>query len=191
MTISAPQQTALEQASVSVAYFVEFHFAAGTLRVNTTNQIMTWGGYDWIGLGSLGTISSIEESEGMEPKSMTFTLNAAQSSILAIGVGAVENYRGLPVKMYFCPLNVDYTLLGTPEICWRGLMDTIGLGINGEEGSIALKCETSAYGLKRRQVLRLNAAQQKLNYPTDTGFDYQNSLIAQPALWLSKSFQAV
>lgn len=191
MTISAPQQTALEQPSVSVAYFVEFQFASATLRVNTANQVMTWGGYDWIGLGSMGTISSVEESEGLEPKSMTFTLNAAQQSILAIGVGTVENYRGLPVKMYFCPLNTDFTLLGTPELCWRGIMDQMGVGINGEDGSIALKCETSAYGLKRRQILRMNAAQQKLKHPTDTGFDYLNSLISQPALWLSRRFQTV
>jgi hypothetical protein len=43
--------------------------------------------------------------------------------------------------------------------------------------------------LKRQPALRLNAAQQKKRYPTDTGFDYLTDLIANPQVWLSKKFQ--
>ena len=130
----------------------------------------------------------MEESEGTESKSLTFTLNLAQASYLSLAVGNVEEYRGKAAKMYFAPLDESFQLIGTPVLCWRGIMDTMAVSIEGQEGSIQLKCETSAYGLKRQPGLRLNAAQQKQRYPTDTGFDYLTDLIANPVVWTSKKF---
>jgi len=188
---TASQQTALEKPTARVAYFQELSFVSGTLRVCTYNQTFTWGGYDWIGLGSLGKISPISESEGVASSSMTFGLNVAQLPVLALAVGPVEDYRAQDAKLYFCPLDSVGKLIDTPEIAWRGIMDTMTVGVEGESGQIMLKCETSAYGLKRRPTQRINAAQQKQRYPTDTGFDYLNDLIANPQLWLSKKFQTI
>lgn len=190
MTTTA-QQTALEKPVAREAWFVELQFAGGTVRVCSFGQTFTWGGYDWIGLGAVGRISPLDESAGVASSSMTFSLNVAQVSILALALGPVEDYRGLPAKLYFCPLDESGVLIDTPELCWRGLMDTMQVGVDGEEGQVALKCETSAYGLKRRPSLRLNAAQQKQRYPTDTGFDYLTDLIANPQMWLSRKFQQI
>jgi hypothetical protein len=188
-TLSAPQQAQLEKAVTGTVYFVELRFRDSTQYLCSSNINITWGGYEWMGLGTIGGISPIEESEGVESKSLTFTLNIAQVSILSLAVGDVEQYRGRAAKMYFCPLNESFQLIGTPQQCWRGIMDTMSVGIEGEEGSIQLKCETSAYGLKKVPGLRLNAAQQKVKHPTDTGFDYLTDLIANPTVWLSKKFQ--
>lgn len=190
MTLSAAQQTATEQASVRTVYFVEFQFLSGTQYLSTANQNIAWGGKEYIGLGTVGDISSVEEGEGVEAKSLTFTLNVAQPSVLALAIGAVEEYRGRSAKLYFCPLDEGFVPIGTPELCWRGIMDTMSVGMDGEQGSITLKCETSALGIKRRPTFRLNAAQHKLKNPADTGLDYLTDLIASPQLWLSKRFQA-
>lgn len=190
MTTSA-QQTALEKPVVHAAWFVEFFFVSGTLRLCSYGATYTWGGYDWIGLGSLGKISPVDEASGVASSAMMFGLNVAQPSVLALAVGNVEDYRGQPAKLYFCPLDENGVLIDTPEICWAGLMDSMSVGIDGEEGQITLKCETSSYGLKRRPSMRLNAAQQKQRHPTDTGFDFLNNLIAQPQLWLSRKFQQI
>jgi len=147
------------------------------------------GGYDWIGLGALGGIGSVEESDSLDAKSLQFTLNSAQLEWLALAVGDVNEYRGRTAKLYFCPLDENYNLIGAPELCWRGSMDSISIGIEGEEGSIILKCEGAAYGLRKRKPLRLNAAQHKSIYPVDTGLDYLTDLIAHPQLWLTKTFQ--
>lgn len=189
MTITAPQQAALEKAAVRTVYFVEFYFQHATLRINTTNRTITWGSSDWTGLGSVSNISTLEESEGLESKSLSFTLNVTDTAWLALAVGVTEEYRGRAANMYFCPLDESFNIIDTPTLCWSGIMDTVCVGINGEEGSIILKCETAAYGLKRQPSLRLNSAQHKLKHPSDTGFDYLTDLIANPVLWLSKKFQ--
>ena len=187
---TANQQAAFEKPVVPAAWFVEMEFSSGTLRICSYTQTYTWGGYDWTGLGSVGTISSIVESTGSGAAAMTFGLNIAATALLALGVGVVEDYRGRNAKLYFCPLDSTGNLIDTPELCWRGRMDVMTSSVDGEDGQIVLKCETSSFGLKRSSM-RLNAAQQKQRYPTDTGFDYLNSLISDPQVWLSKKFQQI
>jgi hypothetical protein len=189
VSLSAPQQTELQKAVTRAVYFVQLEFASSTQYLCTANITLTWGGHDWLGFGTVGGISPIEESEGVESRALTFTLNVAQQSVLALAVGSVEEYRGRVAKMYFCPLDESFQLVGTPQLCWRGIMDLMAIGVDGEEGKITLKCETSAYSLKKQPNLRLNAAQHKKRYPNDTGFDYLNDLIANPAVWLTKAFQ--
>jgi hypothetical protein len=147
--------------------------------------------HTWTGLGTVIGMDAIEESDSLDAKALSFSLNHAQPSWLALSVGPVEDYRGLPAKLYFCPLDEGFQLVDTPELCWRGIMDTVTVGLEGEEGKITLKCETSAYALKRSASLRYNAAQQKNKYPADTGLDYLTDLIANPQLWLSKKFQQI
>lgn len=187
--MDSTQQTALEQASVRVVYFVEFYFASGTIYLCSASQPITIMGHTYTGVGSLGTISSVEESSGMEARALSFTLNCSQTSWISLAIGDVEEYRGRAAKMYFVPLDSGFVPIGTPELCWRGIMDTMAMGIEGDSGSIILKCESTAYALKRKATLRLNPAQHKRQYPSDTGFDYLTDLIANPQLWLSKKFQ--
>ena len=189
MSLDVNQQAELEKAVTRTVYFAEFQFRSSTQYLSSANQTLTWGGHDWRGFGTIGGVSPIEESEGVESHALTFTLNVAQLSILALAVGEVEEYRGRAAKLYFCPLNESFQLVGTPQLCWRGIMDLMAVAVEGEEGKITLKCETSAYGLKRVPALRLNAAQHKKRHPNDTGLDYLNDLIANPTVWLSQKFQ--
>ena len=191
MTLSATQQTAIERPVARIAYFLELQFVSGTLYLCNSNTTFNWGGHDWLGLGSLGKISPVDESAGVNSSAMMFGLNVAQVSVLALALVDVADYRGQPAKLYFCPLDEQFRLIDTPELCWRGMMDTMSIGIDGEEGQVSLKCETSAYGIRRRPSMRLNAAQQKQRYPTDTGFDFLTDLLANPQLWLTRKFQQI
>jgi hypothetical protein len=186
---TAAQNAELAKPVTRVVYFVQFDFATATSRLSTANIPITWGGFEWAGVGTLGSIGAVEESDGLESKPLNFTINAAQPAWLSLALGDVEEYRGRKATMYMCPLNDSFQMVGTPERCWSGIMDTLNVGINDESGSISLRCETSAYGLKRRPALRLNAAQHKKANPTDTGLDYLNGLISNPAVWLSARFQ--
>ena len=188
--MTTPQQNAeLAKAVARVVYFVELRFASETSRLSTANVSLTWGGYQWAGIGALATIGTVEESDSVESKPLNFTVNAAQQSWLALAVGPVEEYRGRDAIMYMCPLDESFQMVGLPERCWSGTMDMLTVGVNDDSGTITLKCETSAYGLKRRAPLRLNAPQHRKDHPTDTGLDYLNDLISNPAVWLSAKFQ--
>ncbi|HQS59724.1 MAG: hypothetical protein B7Y56_03000 [Gallionellales bacterium 35-53-114] len=196
MTLTVNQQAELEKPVTRLAFFVEFHFLSGIVYLSSLGQTITWGGHDWLGFGAIGNISPVNEAQGTAASALTFTLNVAQLEWLALATGDTAEYRGRDAKLYFCPLNEQFQLIDPPVICWRGTMDTQQVGIDGAQGeatgSISLKCETSAYGLKRKSALRLNAAQHKQKYPTDLGFDYLTDLIGNPDnnLWLTKRFQS-
>jgi hypothetical protein len=190
MTTTTSQQAALEKANATLVYFAEFQFSTAPLYLSTFNQPLNWGGHDWIGLGHLASIGSVEESDGLEPKALNFTLSASDPSLLALAAGPVEQYRGRDAKLYMCPLNDQYQQIDTPILCWRGIMDMMSIGIDQDgAGQIILKCETSSYGLKRQPSLRMNHQQQKSRHEGDRGFEYLEKLIAEPAVWLSKKFQ--
>ena len=190
MILSAEQQTALEGPAIKTVYFAQFDFLSASVYVCSANIGISWGGHDWIGLGGVGGISSITSTEGTESQAVNFVLNIAQQQYLAMAVGEVSQYRGLPATLYFCPLDEELQLISTPQIAWKGFMDSLAISIEGEEGTINLKCETSVHGLRKPSWLRLNAARQKYKDPRDTGFDYLVDLIARPHIWMSKKFQA-
>jgi hypothetical protein len=189
MTITTTQQTALEVPSTSTVFFVEMQFLSSTQYFCTANVSLTWGGHTWLGVGTISAISNITEADGITSQALTFTLNCADPSWLGIAAGPSNEYSGRPAKMYRCPLDANFVLIDTPERCWNGVMDQMTIGVDGETGQIGLKCETGAFSLKRASSLRMNSAQQRLKYPTDTGFGRVESLIANPTLWLSKKFQ--
>lgn len=191
MTVSAEQQAALEKPVARVVYFAEFDFASGMQRVCTAMQSMQWGGHLWLGMGTIGGISAIEETGGMAPRALNFTINVAQQSWLTLAIGPSSEYCGRSAKLYMCPLDENFRLIGAPVRCWTGKMQTVAISAEGEEGKITLNCETSAFDLKRASGMRLNAAQHKKKYPTDQGLDYLNDLIAKPQTWLSKRFQQI
>lgn len=187
--LSAPQQAANEKANIRTAYFLELQFAGGTSYLCSFDRSYTWGGHTWSGLGQIMALSPVENSEGTKPNPLRITL-AVEPAWLAKAVGPVEEYRGKKSLMYVCPLDDNYRLIGTPQLAWRGKMDTVVIGIDGPAGSIVIGCETAVLGLRRRSSLRLNAAQHKARYPGETGFDYLVDLLANPQTWISKKFMA-
>jgi len=195
--VTEDQQAALEKPAVRVVYFVEFQFASGTQRVCTFNMSYDWNGHTWLGLGMIGDISPIEQGGGAAPKALKFVLSAADPALIALAAGPADEYRRRKVKMWFCPLDENYRMIGEPELCWSGTMSTMAIEVPAAKpgetanSTIGLQCETAANGLRRPANFRLNPAQHKQRYPGDLGCDYLPDLIARPALWLSKKFQRI
>ena len=188
-SVSPAQQVAFEKAVVPWAFFVEMQFVSGTQRLCNFNQNFDWGGFTWNSLGGAGSIGEIRSTEKVEPAPVTLSLSVAQAEWLALSVGAVEDYRGRTVKIYQCPLTEQYQLIDTPMLAWEGDMDLIAISVEGEAGSVTMRCEPAAKRLRRRNALRVNAQQQRQRYPYDAGFDFQAQLLASPVTWLSTTFQ--
>ena len=121
MTLTASQQLELEKPVTRFVYFVAFYFVSGTAYVCTAGQTITWGGHDWLGLGSVGSISQVEEAAGAASSALNFGLNIAQPSWLAESIGAVEDYRGQPAKMYM--LSLIHILIPLMQVMTDTMLD--------------------------------------------------------------------
>lgn len=195
--LTANQKAAFAQPLATEAYFVEMRFKSGTAYVCNFNKNYDWGGRTWTGLGSLGSISAIKATLKVEPHPVILGLAVAQVAWLALAIGDVTEYRGRAVRIYACPLDESYLLVDDPVLVWAGSMDVMTASTaqrssgtkDNVEGSISVRCEPAGSRLRRRNAYRVNAAQQKQLHPSDTGFDYQVALLADPQVWLSRKFQ--
>lgn len=181
----------MESAHVPWIVFCEMFFLAATYRFTNSNVTIAWGGHDWVGVGALGDISEVKTSEKIEPSALTLSLNLAQTPWRELGFGNVNEYRGRAVNIYRAPLDTSRNVIDNPILEWSGTMDVIALSAEGTNGSISLRCEPQIKALRRPSNFRVNAAQQAVRFPADTGFERHESLINNPTLWLSKNFQRV
>lgn len=191
MSITPTQQAAMEKSHVQWLALVEMFFSTNTYRFTNSNVTLQWGGHDWVGVGALGDISDIKSSEKIEPSAITLSLSLAQTPWRELGFGQVSEYRGRLVNIYRAPLDSSGQIIDDPILEWSGTMDVLALSAEGNSGSLSLRCEPQIKMLRRPSNFRVNAAQQAVRYPNDTGFERHESLINNPQTWLSKNFQRI
>lgn len=189
LNLTTGQQTALEGRYTGMTVFMSLAFTSGTIRVSTWNIDLVWGGFTWSGMGNLAHIQEIKDTEKLEASPIDASLNVSNATLLSLAITSAEAYRGKAAIIYLGPMT-DGVLVGTPIMCWTGYMDVMAVQYNADgTGLISVRCKPLTDKLNRPSGLRASHEQQKLILSTDLGFEYQNSLITDPQLWLSKKFQ--
>ncbi len=176
---------------------VEMQFGSGTLRLTPYPLTLTAMGQTWTGLGTIGQVGELRESEDGAAEKLTLTLSPVDLSTLALAMGNPTNYQDRPVRIWMALLDPQtYAMPGAPVLRFAGVMDVIKLPRNasgdGEQqtGRIEVECVTAAYDVRSNpSSLRLSNAQHQARYPGERGLEYVGSLIAQPTVWASKRFQ--
>jgi hypothetical protein len=175
-------------------FFIEFGFAGGTMRRCTWSHTLPWNGHDWIGLSAVVSVSPIRTSERLQFPPLELGLNVANTALLALALGSVQEYRRRPITLWLQVLDDTLQSAGEPEIFWAGLMDQVEVETGDGEaqtGSITLRCEMSGRSSGAARSLRLNHAQHVLRHPGDTGLSRIEQITSQPPTWLSKRFQRI
>lgn len=190
--------TSQHQASVvGVAWLTELEFTTGTLRFTTAPVTIVSGGDTWLGIGTLGAVSSISESEEITAQEVTLSLSIVDSSMISAALGNVESYRGRKATIYLQLLDETFKPVGNKVRRWVGLMDRVSITRDSSEGgdsigSIELRCTRAGIARMRNSPgMRLTNEQQLARFPGDTGLRYIRTLLEKPSLWLSKEFQKV
>lgn len=187
-----------QQVVAGVAWLAQLDFSSGTVYLTTAPQSLTSGGNTYTGLGSLVAIGNLSESADSSAEKITLSLSVANASMLALGLGNVEGYRGRAVRLYLQLFDEQFTPVDSPVQRWSGVMDRVAItrrptdaGSPGSGGgSIDLQCSRSGMARARYyQGLRLTHQQHQSRWPGDTGLQYMRTLIEKPAQWLSKRFQ--
>lgn len=173
---------------VTVITFVKMEFAAQTVYVHNGIGTYTWGGFDWLGVGSLGSVSTLEEGSEVSPYSITLTLSALDATLS--GQALNEDYFMRPVTVYVGVLSADDELLNDPLPMWAGFMDVMSITA-GQEGSsgdqIVVTCESELAAFDRSANLRYtNQTQQRL-YPSDTFFEFMPKIENLKIKWRDDS----
>ena len=157
-TLAAPFLAATQASILRPALFIEAHFTSGPLYVWSGFGSITWNSRTWVGIGSLGSVSTIEEGSTVEAKGITLTMSGIDASLLADVLG--EFQVGLSAIVSLGLFDSSEELIADPVTSWPGRMDQPTIDVNGTTATIALNCES--------RLLDMNVAVDRRYIPTRT-----------------------
>jgi hypothetical protein len=179
--LSSAQLTAIQSASLRPAFFVEAHFVSGPLYVWSGRGSITWNGQTWLGVGTLGTISTIEEGSGVEAKGITLSMSGIDSSLL--GDVMLEFQVGLPCIVRLGLFDTNGALIDDPVIAWSGRMDQPTIDVDGQTCTISINCENRLVEMNVAVDRRYTNEDQQLDYPGDRGMEFVSSIQDVTIYW--------
>lgn len=179
--LSADFLAAITSQAVRPALFVEANFTSGPAYIWTGVGTISWNGHDWLGVGSLGGISTIEEGTNIEARGITLSLSGIDASLLT-GI-LLEFQVGLPCIVYFGVFDSSGSLIADPVISWAGRMDQPTIEMDGTTASISINCENRLVDMNVAVDRRYTNEDQQLEHPGDRGMEFVASLQEVVLYW--------
>jgi hypothetical protein len=184
-SLTTSAQAAFCQLHFPMIVLVELDFAdAGTLRVCNASYTFSWGGYDWLGLGNLGSIEAISEGIDLQMYGCSLTLSGIPSEYISEALN--QTYQGRDATIWLAPLTEDYTFIADPVVVFKGRMDTMDIEL-GQTCTITLSVESRLIDWDRARTRRYNDADQTSEFPGDRGFKYVDQMVEKDLQWGYKS----
>ncbi|URF02964.1 hypothetical protein [Cupriavidus campinensis] len=170
---------AVTASHIPYLFFVQMDFSQ-PLRVCSAAYDITWNGYTWLGLGTLGSIEPIQEQATLEAIGVRLTLAGVPSDLIAIVLG--EQYQGRSCQIWYAPLREDLQLAVQPVRLFSGRLDTMDTEV-GETATITVSAESRMVSWDKARVSRYNNEDQQSRYPGDKGFEFVPQMVEKNLTW--------
>lgn len=164
----------LSAGNVNPAFLVSLQFTSGVQYVWSGIGQIAYGGNIYQGVGSLGEISAISEGSEISAKGIALTLSGIDRTLLADCNADIQ--IGAPASVLFGLLTSGLQFIGSPYTIFGGTVDQSKISVGGDKLSISLALENKLIDLQRASNRRYTAADQRLRYPTDIGFNWVEPL---------------
>ena len=199
---------------ISINENVVYPFFATELKFDGDNILRMWTGQgtlvladgtQWVGLGQMLNISTIEETSELAVKGATLTLSGVPSEVLSLALS--EPYQGRVCNIYFgtfiqgsilqesasyillqdgSRINLENQSTNFSEL-FSGYMDQMNIEESGDTSTIELLVENKLVDLERARVARFTSGYQKSIYAGDLGLDFVEDLQDKQIPWGRKS----
>jgi hypothetical protein len=160
--------------AISPALFLSITFKTGTSYVSTLPFNLSWNGHTWLGVGDLGQVGVITEGTDVQAYGVSVTLSGIDSTLLADSLDDIQ--VGLPAILYLAFLNSSGALITTPTCIFSGQVDKPQIQCGADTVAITLNLESPMIRLQRGSYRRYTSADQHIDHPGDTAFDWVPSL---------------
>ena len=183
--VSTAMATGLAAQSVLPVLLVELHLNSGVQYCWSGVGSIVWNGQTWQGVGAFGAIGDVVESEEIAVNGMQLSLQGIPYTDLnGAAVDPVEQalsecQQSNPVILYFGLFdNAAGALVVDPVIAFSGRMDKIQIEEGAETVTITMNVEPQRVDINRDRDRRYADQDQRLNYPTDSGFKQVTDLMS-------------
>lgn len=138
------------------------------------------GGSTYLGVGSLGSIGDINEGVEVKADGTTVTLSGIDPTLLNDCLADIQ--LGAPATLWFA-LFSNGAIVGKPYPLFVGTVDRPTIPIGSDTISITLALENRMANLQRPSNRRYTAGDQMYYYPTDSGFNWIETLNDVSLVW--------
>ena len=170
---------------VRPAYFVRMIFDSGESPnvLNIWNGIgdLSYGGNTYTGTGDLLSISQITETADIQASGINVSLAGVKSSLIVIAKD--HEYQGRPLTVSLGAFDASGSLIADPVIVFSGFMDTMTISESGQYSTISIAVENKLISFERSKVRRYTAEDQKIDHPTDKGFEFVTAIVQKEIIW--------
>jgi hypothetical protein len=178
--VSSSNETAAAAQSVAMVVFADLDIVGDRLRIHDGVGTINWGGFDWLGVGSFGSVESIDESLEVIARPVHLKLSGVDPQLITDAM--TTQYHERAVVLYIGLFNVTtLALIATPEEVWSGYMDVMTIDIDHNQAAIDLICEHRLRKLPNTS--RYTDEDQRTLFAGDTLFDKLHLIPGHMAKW--------
>lgn len=177
--IGATNITETDADSLYPVVLVKLGFATPVYLHSGIGDIV-YSGNTYLGVGDLGTVESVRETESFSPSPITLTLSGLDSAFIteALNAGAYgdiitiyEGYRG-----------TGNALKADPWLVARGFFETAAISL-GKDNKITITMQHELVRLQEKPGRRYSNEDQQREYAGDTFFSFVASMANLKRLW--------
>lgn len=155
-----------------------------------STPVYLWSGYGnlvynsttYLGLGTLGTISPLEETTDLAARGLTLRLSGVPTANVSLAL--TENYQGRECSIMFGALSPTAgTLIASPVTVFAGRMDVMQITDDGNTAEITMTAESKLMDFKRPREIRYTDEEQQQLFPGDVGLEFVNDIQEKAIYW--------
>ena len=170
--VSASQLSPILLASLSFATPVHIWTGYGTITVGSTA---------YLGIGTLGSISPVEETTDLAARGISMQLSGVPTAMLAVAL--TENYQGRECSVLFGALQSSGALVSSPVTIFSGRMDVMSINDDGQNATIGMTAENKLVDFRRPREVRYTDQEQKNLVPSDKGLEFVTAIQEKQIYW--------
>ena len=162
-------------------FLVRMVFDSSQLNIWSGVGDISFDSVTYTGLGDLLSISDIKETSDISATGINVSLSGVKSSLIAIAKD--QEYQGRELTVRLGAFNESGSLIADPVIIFSGFMDTMTIAEAGTYSTISIAVENKLVAFERTKVRRYTAEDQKIDHPTDKGFEFVTSIVQKEIIW--------
>lgn len=173
---------ALQADTVAPILIAKINTAGGDVRVWSGIGNLGFGGETYLGVGSFGGISEVEENTSLAAAGVSFSLSGIPQEMISLMLAQVQHNR--PATVWLGALDLTTGgLISSPYQVFTGYTDVPSIDEGAETASITLTAENRLIDLERPRTRRYTTEDQRIDDSTDKGFDFVPSLQDATIIW--------
>lgn len=166
-TLDSNTAAQLTATSVHPIFLVSIGFSSEVVYAWTGVGSFTnpYDGNTYLGVGTLGNISSIQEGSDVQAQGITLTLSGIPTELLDDSLSSIQFGQLAKVQMGF--LGSNGALVGAPIQAFIGLVDQPEISIDTNTATITISAESRLADMNRAPGGRYTDQDQRARYPND------------------------